>query len=646
MKIRAANPCIYSVKKKLETILFWVNPLQNSDFCTVQINEISFVNLTDIIEYTFNNLLSQAGNIIIRMKIPDLHRNGSLNKFSNMIREFIKKDNIEFIAQCINFNSDNNTPIKEIQTILIGITKQKKNELLKKVRFISMPDRLEKMPQGANFDRWDYFGVPFSREECLTQELITDISIDKIDIIYPWAYMPLNNLRLKEPGIEIGKFMELSTDSFKGKVEHGIDFEKYLFSDKNQFDPYSKYVISSEEKFSNRRTPFYFRRIVTGSAILFSNLSYKYFPPNSLEPLLIIEPQKPIFINKPTYKELETLIAIQVKADLQSKVDIEYIYLETRKPEFSRQFYTYILDPNYHITLNSSTILKAKIRGLPPIKVQREIVQKEKEEFFKDLKERLRYNEKAFGINKWDISHSIGSPLRYIKALTGYLYEYFDSENSQIPIDTIIKESAYIYSIRKALDRIYDEAIKGENWINGIGLDINKPLEKSNINSLIIYQLEKCSHEFYKFLVRNNVSGLENTFVDVNDNFDYIFGNLLSNANRHAFKERSEKNIVEFSSSIVSLNNRNYLNISISNNGVPMDVSLKDYISYGIKGKTSGNSGIGGSNIYDIVKSYQGFLGLKKGYAGFSVTFDILLPIADEYLPNKIISDYEPDEIE
>ena len=336
--------------------------------------------------------------------------------------------------------------------------------------------------------------------------------------------------------------------------------------------------------------------------------------------------------------------SLSVKSELIDTVDIEYIYLETRKQYFIRQFKEV---RNMSTTFNKETVLRAKIAELPSIDEQRKIVKDEKDKYLSNLALKSKYIEKeVLNIQKHDISHSIGSPLTSIKAFAGYLSEFFESENSPMPIDTVIKQSARTYSIRDVLNKIFEEVNKVENWVKGIGLDLNKPLVKMQINTLIINQVEKCNQGFYKFLVRKRVSGFEDSLVDVNDNFELIFVNLLSNANRHAFKERSEKNIVEFSLSIVSLNNCNYLNISISNNGLPMDVTLKDYISYGIKGKTSGNSGIGGSDIHNIVKSYKGFLGLRKGYAGFSVTFDILLPIADEYLPNIIITDYEPEEIE
>ena len=74
--------------------------------------------------------------------------------------------------------------------------------------------------------------------------------------------------------------------------------------------------------------------------------------------------------------------------------------------------------------------------------------------------------------------------------------------------------------------------------------------------------------------------------------------------------------------------------------------TLKEYIEYGTKGNQTGNTGIGGSNIHEIIKSFRGFLGLRKFVPGFSVTFDILLPVDEAYLENKTIIDYEPGEIE
>ena len=621
--------------------------ISNNIFFPLKIGGKRLVDLEDLIEFAFDFLLEENGTILIMRTANDFR---SVKPLEKLLRIYLAKGYVEFICQCIDYESKDPAFHTDPITIhLIGMIKNARSPESDKVRFISMPDKVNLNPNfDGEFPLFEFSElaglVPFTREECLYYLNFIDVPISEILYLEPHHYFPLNAVDECINGILLGDIMNVTNDICIDNCLYGLDFTKFnlpdiLFGETDfpdildytmKFDPINVYDKSKESR----------RFVAYEDSIIFSP-AYK-----SLSSILLIQRKDiQLFPYLVSDDEIDFIqFSIHLKPESKGKVDLEYLYLETRKPYFYKQF-----PAGEYISkrLNKDTILKAKIAKLPSFAEQRKIVKDEKDKYLSNLTLKSKYIEKeVLNIPKKDISHSIGNPLRAIKAFTGYLYEYFESENSSIPIDTIIKQSAHTYSIRRTLDKIYEEVIKGENWIDGKGLDINKPLEKSNINSLIIYQLEKCSHEFYKFIVRNNVSGLENTFVDVNDNFDYIFVNLLSNANRHAFKERSEKNIVDITSFLVIYNNRNYLNISISNNGLQLDVSLKEYISYGIKGKTSGHTGIGGSDIYGIVKSYQGFLGLKKGFGGFSVTFDILLPIADEYLPNKIISDYEPDEIE
>ncbi len=382
IEVNGDEPCKYAAsEKRMENILYSIKPIATGDFCNVIINDIRFTSFTELIEFSFNKLISPSGYIMIRINVPDLYRNGYFSKFSNMIRKFILRDNIEFIAQCINENYTDDKPI--VTTILLGITLQKRDDLIGKLRFISMQDKLESVDiLGKNQQQWENFGVPFSREECLSQIIFNEISNDKIDGLYPWEYVPLNNSEFGSHGIEIGEFMELSNDSYQGKVKSGFDFESYLLSGKSQFDPYTKFVFDSEEKFGDHQHPYYLRRIITESAILFCNVFLNSVQNFKLEPLLILNPQEPISTNIPSYRDHEYLISIQVKPEWKEKVDIEYVFLELRKPEFAEQFYYYHLNGHFQNSIRSSTILKAKIDACPSIEDQREIVKKEKEKYF------------------------------------------------------------------------------------------------------------------------------------------------------------------------------------------------------------------------------------------------------------------------
>ena len=171
-----------------------------------------------------------------------------------------------------------------------------------------------------------------------------------------------------------------------------------------------------------------------------------------------------------------------------------------------------------------------------------------------------------------DINHSIGEPLREIKILTDYLNDYIESGKSAIRSDTIIRESKHSYSVRKVLDEIYENLEKTESWINGLGLDIRKSLVNIDIHSILTGFLGNLNARRFKFVTRYDLSGLENVFIEANNNLEFILENIFSNADRHAFVERSENNLLTVNCVFVRFSGRNFLNLSFSNNGAPMEL--------------------------------------------------------------------------
>lgn len=634
IRVKAVSPCTYTVEQqKIDTIFLWFDYSVSLNFGRVIINGREFSILTRIVEYALNDLLNPSGNIIIRSEMLDLHQ--TKDRFTALVRKLISSDHLEFIAQCTN--DKYRIPFPRVKTMLIGIARQKADGLAGKVRYISMEDRLERNPEGSG---WFYSGVPFTREECLEQIIHADVPNQEISELHPWPYLPLNAFPEKESQ-ELGEFMELSPGSCPDKVIHGIDHNKFSIGDIKIFDDYTKVIKEAEEKFPGKRKLFYLRKIITDSAVLFRNYSK-----HEIESLLIRNPQFPIYVDCPRSDDHEYYVSIQVKPECKDIVDIEYIYLETRKQDFMSQFCYYDGMMHTGVTIKSSTILRARIAKLPPLDVQRLMVKKEKEKFFSEQRKAIKTHEEVLGIKKKDISHSIGGPLGEIKRLTDYLNDYFESEKSPVIPAIIVKESKHPYSLRKVLDEIYENLEKTESWINGLGLDINKSLVNIDIHSILTGFLEKLNTRRFKFVTRYNLDGLENVLIEANNNLEFILENIFSNTDRHAFSERSENNILTVNYCFVRFKGRNFLNLSFSNNGALMELSLKEYIEYGTKGSQTGNTGIGGSNIHQIVKSFRGFLGLKKLLSGFSVTFDILLPVDDAYLENKTIIDYEPGEIE
>ena len=124
----------------------------------------------------------------------------------------------------------------------------------------------------------------------------------------------------------------------------------------------------------------------------------------------------------------------------------------------------------------------------------------------------------------------------------------------------------------------------------------------------------------------------ETTFDIDEDIVRIMLDTILDNAYRHGFKKkRLPYAKLHISTSCVSINQREYVLIEVANNGAPLseDFTIDKFIARGEHCGESGNSGLGGHHVYNIVKLHNGFLYVTRS-AKWSVIFEILIPA--EYL--------------
>ncbi|MCQ2117207.1 MAG: hypothetical protein MJY76_03605 [Bacteroidales bacterium] len=111
-----------------------------------------------------------------------------------------------------------------------------------------------------------------------------------------------------------------------------------------------------------------------------------------------------------------------------------------------------------------------------------------------------------------------------------------------------------------------------------------------------------------------------------------IIDNILRNAHRHGFhKVVSKDNKVSIELSLVRHDGKAYYMMSFCNNGDRLENSFTvyDYISRGKTGKSTGNTGQGGYDIYQIVRKFGGKLGLRSNDE-WNFILDILIPLIEE----------------
>lgn len=100
------------------------------------------------------------------------------------------------------------------------------------------------------------------------------------------------------------------------------------------------------------------------------------------------------------------------------------------------------------------------------------------------------------------------------------------------------------------------------------------------------------------------------------DSMKLVLDQLISNAEKHGFKDKTKKYKIEFRVKPSHLGQTVIL--EYSNNGEPFNLSEKEYINFITKSKDSTGSGIGGYYINRIIKSHGGNLeveeNLKQGF--------------------------------
>lgn len=200
-----------------------------------------------------------------------------------------------------------------------------------------------------------------------------------------------------------------------------------------------------------------------------------------------------------------------------------------------------------------------------------------------------------------NLRHMLGSPFSNISVAMDNLREYLpDNEDYIQSLDYLRDNLDYV-------SRLID--------LNCQNIDMS---EKSDID------VEKF---FRNYVSKWNNYGSKNFELRLSFNIDkgtYITGNetalmvlldeLLRNADKHGFgRSYSERNFVDISIELIDKDSDEpKILLDVSNNGKPFSVefTLDDYITAGKFNKETGNSGLGGRQVYNICKSFGGDMDL------------------------------------
>lgn len=253
------------------------------------------------------------------------------------------------------------------------------------------------------------------------------------------------------------------------------------------------------------------------------------------------------------------------------------------------------------------------IVDLPPVEEQVKLI----ENF---LREELKRRRSQLGVAEalLNLSHTIGGPSNRIQTLLGELEESLEgNEQAVSDIRKIGDNFDYIMRLVNTFSRDFERYPVPLKSTPVIPLIEKSLLAVANLPFGLTPELVSC------MVSRERTSILNDTM------FEVMMDNIFRNAYRHGFnRTASPKNKVGVYLSEVSVDEAAYLLMSVRNNGRPLTsgFTIHDFIKRGKSGGSTGNSGQGGHDIYQIIKKFSGHLALRSD-PEWNFIIDILLPL-------------------
>lgn len=330
----------------------------------------------------------------------------------------------------------------------------------------------------------------------------------------------------------------------------------------------------------------------------------------------------------------------------ESKIDLEYLINELNSDYVSSQ-----LD-----SFSSGTIISAiKIDDLFNIKIkvlnlkeQKAKVEGIKEAYIENKKKELALQQELLGVKDESfrefasIKHTFRQYLNALKSnVSGTRLFVLNNQENGITLETI-------YS--KNLNKTFGEHLLGlEGTINSMSklLTAFESSTKENIvkEHDLIDLVEEAQNRFKKpelfqfekvFFDKDSFAAdfgddysLRAPTIEIDeDDFYRIFSNIVSNAIDHGFKEPGKKYFIRTAISYDLEDDMCLLEIANSGKAMPQDFTLKHLITRGEKTTDSTGTGMGGSDIYTILKKYNGsFEIINDQTEEFPVTYIVKFPL-------------------
>ncbi|MFT4757075.1 MAG: type I restriction enzyme M protein, partial [Vicingaceae bacterium] len=495
-------------------------------------------------------------------------------------------------------------------------------------------------------------------EQRLRERLIQEDLIDTI-ISFPGGILhntgiPFIVLILNKNKSFPGKIKLVDANSFIAKPtarEHNIEVKKLLREVENNQDSESLKIISNEDVIANNfnlNIPRYFQEEVEGTKLgdilsiyrgtrtdLPENgklIRIRDLRDDKIDFQLAIDKVEDMPLNRPVLQRIEVsclLLAtrwktlkptffhfenepIYISFDIlaftvdESRADVAYVINELHADYVQQQLEGFRLGGTLLPLIRRDDLLEIKIK-LPSIEEQRAKVAGLNEISDKIKQLQSERNALAHGINTKEfneiasLKHTLGRPRQNILSWSKNLSKFFDREKENIAALNIEFKALFELGIFEALSEIKEDiqfiSEVLERGTKGLILEEYEKVIVSlgEINS-VINELSSNSLNFSISKQLLEGEGMKNRGVLINKPLlKTLIDNLLTNANKHGFKDQREGNLVKVEISEV----KDLLIIDIRNNGLPFPKNF-DKEKFTEKFSTADNSNGSGLGGYDI----------------------------------------------
>lgn len=564
--------------------------------------------------------LSKVDSFVIERSLDDLKNDGKLiilvpesflssgGQVANLRYHLIEQDLIESIVSLPTGILSN----ANIKTSILVINKKKDN--IGFINFINTEDFISKNLKTKTLDDVKLLEAINSNSNV---NFVKKISLE--EVISNYRFLDTNRYFLEK--IEGKKLIDFS-EKIRGERINPEGLIKIIrIKDlKNDNLNFDLDINSIENTLSNRPV---FK--IDESCLLLSKVG------NTLKPTYFNYSNEPIFIS-------DDIIALKVAFKI---VDLEYLVNE---------FYTESVQNQLKAFFSGVAIMRIRETDLfsikfniPKIEEQKAKIQGVKEAFIQNKKNELAFQQELLGLKNESFREfaSIKHTLRqYLNALTSNLAGtrtfILNNQETGVTLDTI-------YS--KNLNKTFGEHLLGlEGTIASMRrLLISVEASNQNLKQLDLYKLVQEAQNRFK---NPDIYEFEKTYFDAEsftvgddsvlapivsideDDFYRVFSNIISNAIDHGFKDSSKKYSVRTSISFEENDGMCILEISNNGKAIAKDFTLKELTTRGEKTTDSTGTGMGGADIKDILKNYNGKLDLTNIVSEeFAVTYIVKLPL-------------------